>query len=73
MRAPHPEGGWTLWSVSQHPTRAAKWFAGNTGVTFPLLIDGDGFPVSRAYDPEATPTIFLVDRDGTVRKSPTNQ
>lgn len=52
--------GWTIWGVCQHPHRAAEWFAKNTGVTFPLLIDGEGFPVSRAYDPEATPSIFLI-------------
>jgi peroxiredoxin len=59
---------WTIWGVSQNPDRAAQWFAGNTGVTFPLLIDGAGFPVSHAYDPPATPTIYLIDRDGTVRR-----
>jgi peroxiredoxin Q/BCP len=69
----YPAGGWTIWGVSQHPARAAEWFARNTGVTFPLLVDADGpdpaasgFPVSRAYDPEATPTIFLLD-GGQVR------
>ena len=57
----YPAGaGWTIWGVSQHPARAAQWFARNTGVTFPLLID-EGLAVSRAYDPEATPTIFLID------------
>jgi peroxiredoxin len=62
----YPSDRWTIWGVSQHPARAAQWFAKNTGVTFPLLVDADGFPVSRAYDPEATPTIFLVD-GGVVR------
>jgi peroxiredoxin len=70
----YPGGGWTIWGVSQHPARAAEWFARNTGLTFPLLIDADGgpdpaasgFPVSRAYDPEATPTVFLID-EGQVR------
>jgi peroxiredoxin len=62
----YPTGGWTIWGISQHPARAAQWFAKNTGVTFPILVDADGFPVSRAYDPEATPTLFLVD-DGGVR------
>jgi peroxiredoxin len=62
----YAEGAWTLWGVSQHPARATQWFARNTGLTFPLLIDAEGFPVSRAYDPEATPTIFLID-GGEVR------
>jgi peroxiredoxin len=66
LRQAYPDRAWTLWGVSQHPARAAQWFARNTGVTFPLLIDGEDFPVSRAYDPDATPTIFLVD-GGEVR------
>jgi peroxiredoxin len=63
----YPDGArWTLWGISQHPARAAQWFARNTGVTFPLLIDSEGFPVSQAYDPAATPTVFLID-EGEVR------
>lgn len=58
---------WTIWGICQNPARAVEWFAGRTGVTFPMLIDGEGFPVSHAYDPPATPTIFFVDRDGTVQ------
>ena len=65
----YPTGDWHIWGVSQHPARAAEWFAKNTGVTFPLLVDEEGFPVSRAYDPEATPTIFFLDRTGKVRSS----
>lgn len=63
----YPPGRWQIWGICQHPARAAEWFARNTGVTFPLLIDGDGFPVSHAYDPPATPTIFFVDPSGTVQ------
>jgi peroxiredoxin Q/BCP len=66
LHAAYPAGGWTIWAISQHPARAAQWFAKNAGVTFPLLIDDEGFPVSVAYDPEATPTVFLVD-GGEVR------
>jgi peroxiredoxin len=57
---------WTIWGVCQHPARAADWFAKNTGVTFPLLIDGEGYPASNAYDPPATPTVYLVGRDRKV-------
>ena len=58
---------WSIWGICQHPARAAEWFAKNTGVTFPLLIETDGFPVSCAYDPPATPTVFLIDRSGVVK------
>ena len=63
----YPTDRWQVWGICQNPARAAEWFVGRTGVTFPMLIDGEDFPVSQAYDPAATPTIFFVDRDGTIR------
>lgn len=60
---------WQIWGICQNPSRAADWFAGRTGVTFPMLIDGDDFPVSQAYDPLATPTIFFVDPSGIVQST----
>ena len=63
----YPTDRWTIWGICHDPARAVESFAGRTGVTFPMLIDGDDFPVSRAYDPPATPTIFFVDREGTIR------
>ena len=63
----YPTARWTIWGICQDPADATESFAGKTGVTFPMLIDGDGFPVSQAYDPPATPTIFFVDREGTIR------
>jgi peroxiredoxin len=65
----YSSGSWKIWGICQNPARAAQWFAGRTGVTFPMLIDGDDLPVSHAYDPPATPTIFFVDRGGTIQSS----
>jgi peroxiredoxin len=67
LRQAYPGNTWQIWGICQHPARAAAWFAKTTGVTFPLLIDGEGFPVSCAYDPAATPTVYLLDGKGTVR------
>jgi peroxiredoxin len=63
----YPSGEWSIWGICQHPPRAAQWFAKSTGVTFPLLIDADDLAVSYAYDPPATPTILLLDRDGKIQ------
>lgn len=60
---------WSIWGICQNPAQAAEWFAKNTGVTFPLLIEPDGFPVSCDYDPPATPTIFLIEPSGRVKSS----
>jgi hypothetical protein len=40
----------------------ARW-AGNAGVSFPILLDLDG-AVSREYEVTATPTVFVLSRDG---------
>ncbi len=62
----YPAGGWSLWAVAQDPPEAAGSYAASHRMTYPVLPDVDGYPVSRAYDPPATPTLFLVDRRGRV-------
>ena len=36
------------------------------GLTFPILIEGEGWPVSQQYDPDATPTLYLIEPDGVI-------
>ena len=67
LRQTYPGPDWQIWGISQHQARAAEAFAKRNGVTFPILIDAEGLPVSNAYDPPATPTIFLVGQDGTIQ------
>jgi hypothetical protein len=40
------------------------------GVTFPMLLDSeeDDFPASNAYGISSVPTMFLVERDGTLSR-----
>jgi peroxiredoxin Q/BCP len=61
----YPEG-WSLWSVAQDPAATASQFAAKHGVSTPVLPDVDRYAVSKAYDPPATPTLYLIDRGGTV-------
>lgn len=63
----YPVASYRVWGISQDPAPAAHAFAERNGVTFPLLIDANELAVSKAYDPEATPTLFLIDRAGVVR------
>lgn len=58
--------GLTLWAVSQDATDESREFVASHGVDFPVLLDGEGYPVSRTYDPPATPTFFLIGADGRV-------
>ena len=55
--------------ISQDDARDTRKFASDYGVTFPILIDDDGYPVSNAYGLTNVPTVFLIDTDGTVQVS----
>src|SRR6202022_4541027 len=61
--------GVTFLGISQDDARATQNFAKEYGVTFPLLLDESGYPVSNAYGLTNVPTIFLIDTDGTVKVS----
>jgi len=62
----YPTNGWSLWAVAQDPPAEANAYAASHGITYPVLPDVDAYAVSRAYDPPATPTLFLIDREGQV-------
>ena len=56
--------GVTVLGVSQDDARATKGFASEYGVTFPLVLDPDGYAVSNAYGLTNVPTIFLIEYGG---------
>ncbi|MGI8477119.1 MAG: peroxiredoxin family protein [Thermomicrobiales bacterium] len=58
--------GLSVIGVAQDSATVTKSFARRSGVTFPILIEGDGFPLTRAFDVQFTPTVFLIRPDGTV-------
>mgnify|MGYP001080119343 CR=1 FL=1 len=62
----YPRERLTVWGVAQDSANVTQSFVRRTGVTFPVLIDQDDYAVSRAFDIPETPTIVLIDRDGTV-------
>ena len=61
--------GVTFLGISQDDARATQNFAKEYGVTFPLAVDENGYPVSNAYGLTNVPTVFLIDTDGTVKVS----
>jgi peroxiredoxin len=63
--------GVTFLGVSQDDARPTKEFVSEYGVTFPMVLDEKGYPVSNAYGLTSVPTIFLIEPDGTVRVSST--
>jgi peroxiredoxin len=58
--------GLTVLGVSQDSPNVTRSFARRYGITFPIIVEGDTYPVSRAYDIFATPTVFLINPDGAV-------
>ena len=62
----HTADGLTVLGISQDSANITRSFARRYGITFPLLLEGDDYPVSRAFDIMATPTVFLIEPGGTV-------
>ena len=57
----------TFLGISQDDARATKEFADEYGVTFPMVLDAEGYPASNAYGLTSVPTSFLIDTDGSVK------
>jgi len=57
----------TYLGISQDNRRATKEFADEYGVTFPMVLDAEGYPASNAYGLTNVPTSFLIDTDGSVK------
>jgi peroxiredoxin len=57
----------TFIGISQDNPRATKEFADEYGVTFPMLLDTEGYPASNAYGLTNVPTGFLIETDGSVK------
>ena len=53
-------GKFTLVGVSQNDASDTQAFNRQFGVTFPMLLDAKGYPVSNAYGLTNVPTIFLI-------------
>jgi peroxiredoxin len=58
--------GLTVLGVSQDSPNITRSFARRYGLTFPLIVEGEEYPVSSAFEIMATPTVFLIERDGNV-------
>lgn len=57
----------TFWAISQDDARDTRDFCAEYGVTFPALLDNDGYPASNDYGITNVPTFYLIAPDGTVK------
>lgn len=62
----HADSPLTVLGVSQDSLNVTRSFARRGGVTFPILIEGDEYPLSKAFDIMSTPTVYLIKADGTI-------
>jgi peroxiredoxin len=61
--------GVTFLGISQDDAPSTKQFTAEYGLTFPMVMDEKGYPVSNAYGLTSVPTVFLIETDGTVKVS----
>jgi peroxiredoxin len=62
------DGNTRIFAISQDDPRATREFQKEFGITMPMLLDsaGNGYPASNAYGLASVPSLFLVERDGTI-------
>ena len=67
----HIPGAIPIYGVSQNDEEDTRWFNSEFGVTFPTLLDReeDDFPASNAFAISSVPTLFLIERDGTISRT----
>ncbi len=59
--------GVDILGVSQNGARDTQKFCKEYGVTFPVVLDEAGYPVSNAYGISNVPTIYLIDSARSVK------
>jgi peroxiredoxin Q/BCP len=55
-----------IWGISQDDAATNRRYAEESGCTFPLLMDEEGYPVSNDYGITNVPSLFLVEPDGNL-------
>jgi peroxiredoxin len=66
----HSPNALPIYGVSQNGPNDTRDFNRHFGVTLPTLLDREenGFPVSNAFGISSVPTMFLIERDGTISR-----
>jgi peroxiredoxin len=60
-----------IWGISQDDAEDTREFCQEFEITFPELIDSNGYSVSNRYGISNVPTLFLIGTDGKIRISET--
>lgn len=62
----YTDDGLRVFGVSQDSANITRSFARRLELAFPILIEPEGYPLAQAFGITATPTVVLIERDGTV-------
>lgn len=67
----HKPGRLPVYGISQNGARETREFADRYGSSFAILLDleSTGFPASNAYGLTNVPTMYLVERDGSIAQT----
>jgi peroxiredoxin len=67
----HQAGTLPVYGISQNDAVDTRAFAARYRTTLPMLLDSEasGFPVSNAYGISSVPTMFLIERDGSIAQT----
>jgi peroxiredoxin len=63
------DDGLTVLGLAQDSANVTRSFARRYTITYPIMIDTSDYAMSRAFDIFATPTVYLIEPDGTVAAS----
>ena len=59
--------GLTVYGVAQDSANVTRSFVRRSGINYPILIEGDDYPLSKSFDIFGTPAIYVIDQDGEIR------
>jgi peroxiredoxin len=64
-------GSFPVYGISQNDPEDTREFNQEFEITFPTLLDreDDGYDASNAYGISSVPTMFLIERDGTISRA----
>ena len=55
-----------IYGISQDDDESTREFNREFDISFPTLLDNEGYPASNAYGISYVPSAFLVERDGSI-------
>lgn len=66
----HSPGRLAIYAISQNDEDDTRYFNEHFQVALPTLLDREenGFPASNAFGISSVPTMFLIERDGTISR-----